>query len=707
MAANESGKKNGKKRVSGRRRRSVFRRKLSGISRRKLTGLFLAVVAALIVLLIRMAGINLTHGGEYTKQVLANNQSQYQSVSIAYKRGDILDSTGTTLATSVKQYRVILDCYAVNSDSAYKEPTEKALSDVFGIDTSTIDALLTGDGTKNSRYQVLLGGSTVTIKQKQAWDAYVDGTDDSSLSDEEKETRATDIQGVWFEEKYGRSYPLGSLACDVLGFVYDTDKAAWGIESYYNNTLSGVDGRKYAYYGSGTQLEQTIAAPVDGKTVELTLDANIQKAVEDTIESFNETYANGPYYSGRGAKNIGVVVMNPNTGAVFAMASSDPYDLNDPSSAISTQYTDEQIAAMSDDQKTEALESIWKNFCISDSYEPGSVYKPVVISSALQNGTLTGNETFYCDGGETVLGTRIKCSDPYGHGQETVGDLIKNSCNDGLMQVASLMGIDEFSQYQQMFGFGSRTGIDLSGEASGIINSADQMSALDLAVNSFGQGFTCTMIQEITAVSAVINGGNLVKPHLMSQVLNSDGSVEKTYGTVVQKEIISKDVSDLVRSYMKKSTDEGTSAYAKVDGYSMGGKTGTAQKIPRGNGKYLDSYIGFVPYNNPQVVIYVVVDEPNVEAQADNRYPQWIGRDILQQILPYMGISPDEASNPDNPYLQFDYTNPTGEQDVDEAADTNVPEVSGTEDASDTAGGNTEETDGYTNEEAGLDNTDD
>ena len=193
----------------------------------------------------------------------------------------------------------------------------------------------------------------------------------------------------------------------------------------------------------------------------------------------------------------------------------------------------------------------------------------------------------------------------------------------------------------------------------------------------------------------------------MSRILNSDGSVEKTYGTVVQKEIISKDVSDLVRSYMKKSADEGTSVYAKVDGYSMGGKTGTAQTIPRGNGKYLDSYIGFVPYNNPQVIIYVVVDEPNVEAQADNRYPQWIGRDILQQILPYMGISPDEASDPDNPYLQFDYTNPTGEQDVDEAADTNVPEVSGTEDASDTAGGNTEETDGYTNEEAGLDNTDD
>ena len=275
------------------------------------------------------------------------------------------------------------------------------------------------------------------------------------------------------------------------------------------------------------------------------------------------------------------------------------------------------------------------------------------------------------------------------------------------MQVASLMGIGEFSQYQQMFGFGSRTGIDLSGEASGIVNSSDKMSALDLAVNSFGQGFTCTMIQEITAVSAVINGGSLVKPHLMSRILNSDGSVEKTYGTVVQKEIISKDVSDLVRSYMKKSADEGTSVYAKVDGYSMGGKTGTAQTIPRGNGKYLDSYIGFVPYNNPQVIIYVVVDEPNVEAQADNRYPQWIGRDILQQILPYMGISPDEASDPDNPYLQFDYTNPTGQQDVDEAADTNVPEVSGTEDASDTAGGNTEETDGYTNEEAGLDNTDD
>jgi stage V sporulation protein D (sporulation-specific penicillin-binding protein) len=653
--------------------------------RRKLGALFVIFVIVLNLLLIRITYINAVSGEQYTKQALANSQSQYASSTLAYKRGDILDKNGTVLATSEKRYSVILDCKVTNSDDTYVEPTIKALVDCFGLDEGDMRNLLADVKTKDSQYQVVK--KEVTIEDKKAYDTY--------------KTSHSNIKGIWFEETYVRDYPLDSLASDVIGFTYDTDKADWGIESYYNNTLKGVDGRKYGYWGSDSVIEQTIVEPVDGDTIETTLDVNIQTIVEKYISQFNETYKAGPYSDTQGAENIGVVVMDPNDGSVLAMANNKQYNLNKPRD-LTDYYSKSEIAAMSDEQKTTALEDIWRNYCISDSYEPGSVYKPVTVSAALEDGTLTGNETFDCDGYEIVSGTKIKCSKTDGHGEETLSDVIKNSCNDGLMQIGAALGVDEFCRYQTGFGFGSRTGIDLSGEASGIIGSADTMGAVDLATASFGQGFTVTMIQEASAIASIVNGGTYYRPRVVSKVLDSSGATVKTYDGTVMKQTVSQDVSTLVKSYMKASVDDGTSVYAKVDGYSMGGKTGTAQKIPRGNGKYLVSWIGFAPYDNPQVLIYVIVDEPNVESQADSRYAQWLARDMLQEILPYMNIYPDEASDDTNPYLAFDFDKPDGEAEADTSADTNVPEPQGTEKSSDTAGGNTLETDGYTNEEAGL-----
>ena len=772
-------------------------RKLNALMRKKLAGLFVFVVLAFICLLIRMTYINASSGARYKRTVLANSQSQYSSTSLAYKRGDILDRNGNVLAASEKRYNVILDCFVVNSNEAYKEPTITALVNLFGADELTIRHLLEEEKTKSSQYQVV--AEKVTVEDKQAFDQYKEGSMDTSLSDDERNLRAN-TKGIWFEEEYVRVYPMGQLAGDVLGFVYDKDKADWGLEGYFNNTLCGVDGRKYGYWGSDSQIEQTIVDPVDGDTIKSTLDTNIQAIVENVIGNFESIYKNGPYSQTAAAKHIGVVVMNPNNGQILAMANSEQYDPNNPRD-LSAYYPQSQIDAMSSEQKADALNEIWKNFCVSDAYEPGSVFKPVTVSSALECGALSGAETFYCDGYETVAGIKIKCSDTEGHGQETLKDVVKNSCNDGLMQIGNLMGIDDFCKYQRLFGFGSRTGIDLSGESSGIIGGADTMGSVDLATATFGQGFTCTMVQEIAAISAVINGGNYFRPHMVSCVQNSDGVVSRSYDNVLMKEALSPDVSECLRDFMRASVESGTSQYAKVDGYSMGGKTGTAQKIPRGNGKYLVSWIGFVPAEDPQVLIYCVVDEPNVPDQADNRYPQWIARDILRQILPYMGIYPDEPTNSENEYLKMDFDNPTGEKVItsplemeentveeetpaqedegrsyiasidedgnllnedghfidaegylinddlnyvdendnvideefkiragekskapksgdetlneddadqlgtataDTVADTNVPEVQGNEDASETAGGNTLEADGYTNEEAGL-----
>lgn len=669
--------------------------RLSAGMRRKLAGIFLLTAAALVVLLIRITYINATSGDQYTRQVLSNSQSQYVSQAIACKRGNIIDSTGTVLATSTKKYNVILDCKIVNSDEDYTEPTVNALVDVLDLDEGTMRTLLADEKTKNSQYQVVK--KDISIEEKKRFDEYVNGTKDKPLTDAQVKERAN-IQGIWFEEEYVRSYPMKSLACDVIGFTYDRDQADWGVEGYYNPTLNGVDGRKYAYYGSGSTIEQTIVNAVDGQTVQLTIDANIQNIVEKYIQKFEDVYKKGPFGDNEAAKNVGVIVMNPNDGAVYAMASSKPYDLNSPRD-LSSYYTQKELSSMTTKAKTTAMEALWRNYCISDTYEPGSTFKPVTMASAIESGAVEENAKFVCDGYEVVSGTRIKCSNTDGHGEETLSDVIANSCNDGMMQIGALMGIDNFCSYQQLFGFGSRTGIDLSGEAAGIIGASDTMGSVDLATASFGQGFTCTMVQEAAAIGSVINGGIYYRPRIASRILNSDGTTAKTLDKVVMKQTISQEVSDLLRSYMKASVDEGTSVFAKVDGYSMGGKTGTAQKIPRGNGKYLVSFIGFAPYVDPQVEIYVVVDEPNVTDQADSRYPQWIARDALREILPYLNIYQDEEVK-ENIYQKMDLDNPKGEDPVtDAAADTNVPEPAGEEDEKNTAGGNTEETDGVTNEE--------
>ncbi len=658
----------------------------------------MAVVLALICLLIRMTYINATKGEQYRKQVLARSQSQYSSVSMAYKRGDILDRNGVVLATSEKKYNVILDCSVVNYSESYAEPTVKALTEVLGIDEELIRERLTSEETKNSRYQII--ARNISVEDKQAFDRYKNGTEEEPLTPEQAKERYY-VRGVWFEENYVRSYPLGALAGEVLGFTYDKDQADWGIEGYYNNTLCGVDGRKYGYWGSDSEIEQTIVDPVDGNSVKSTIDVNIQSVVEETILRFEDYYREGPYSNQQAAKNIGVVVMNPQNGAILAMATSEGYDPNNPRD-LTGYYSESEISAMTDARKAENLQKIWRNFCISDAYEPGSVFKPVTVSAALETGAVSFADRFLCDGYETVSGIRIKCSDTEGHGEESLLEVIQNSCNDGLMQVGSRLGVDAFCRFQSAFGFGSRTGIDLSGEASGIVGAADTMGSVDLATASFGQGFTCTMIQEISAVSSIINGGNYYRPHVVSSIIDPNGSTRQSYDSVLMQQTVSSDVSEFIKSAMRASVESGTSRYAKVDGYSMGGKTGTAQKIPRGNGKYLVSFIGFVPCDDPQVAIYCIVDEPNVEEQADNRYPQWIARDILMQILPYMNVYPDEPSNPENSYLAKDFDNPTGENEADTSADTNVPEPQGTGGSADAGGGNTREEDGYTNEEAGI-----
>ena len=616
--------------MSKRRKRkpSVLRHKFTVGMQKKLVMLFIAILLAFVILVGRITYINASSGEDYTKTVL--DQQQYMSRSIPFKRGDIVDTNGTKLATSERVYNVILDAKVLLSDETKKAEniaaTKKALKSYFQIKASAVDAIIAD--SPDSRYNILKKG--ISYDDAKAFEA--------------AEKKNSKIKGIWLEEDYVRKYPYNTLACDVLGFSVSGNVGASGLEASYNSTLNGTDGRRYGYQNEDSAIENTVKEPINGNTIVTTIDANLQSIVEKHLEEFNQAHTDEAQ-EGMGFKNGAVIMMNPNTGEVLAMASSPTYDLNNPRD-LSAVYTEDEIKAMNDVETVEALNGMWSNFCVTDAYEPGSVVKPIVMASALEKGAIQETDTFVCDGSQTFGDTMIKCAVyPSAHGTETLGEVIANSCNDAMMQIGAKMGATQFIKAQSLFNFGTRTGIDLPNEGAGIIHTKDSMGETELACSAFGQGFTCTMIQEINAMSSVINGGYYYQPHLVTKVLDSNGGTIKTISPILLKQTISSRISSDIRSYMALSVQQGTSRHSKVQGYSSGGKTGTAEKYPRGNGKYLVSFIGFAPVDDPAVVIYVVVDEPNVEDQANSTYPQYIAQGILSELLPYLNVVPDESED--------------------------------------------------------------
>ncbi len=694
------------------RKRKKPQPKINHTMRGKLVGLFAVVILALVCLLGRITYINATSGTKYKKRVLLQAQQSYQSSVLPAKRGNIYDCNGNLLATSQKVYTVILDCKEVNDEKHdYVDATVKALVDVLGIDEDDIRKKLTDPATSSSQYQILK--KQITMDQKKAFEEYASPGEDSGLSEKELEERAN-VQGVWFEEDYLRIYPFDELACDTIGFTLSRETADAGLEGYYNSTLMGTDGRQYGYINDESDAEQTIMEPVTGESIETSLDVGAQQIVEKYVNGFKASM---------GAKNIGVIVMRPSTGEIIAMDGGDRYDLNNPRD-MSQVYSQEEIDKMSDEETVTALNAMWGNFCVTDAFEVGSVVKPIVMAGALEKGKISATDTFTCDGGETFGAngdTYIKCAVwPDAHGTETLREVIANSCNDGMMQIAAKMGTEAFLKAQSLFNFGSRTGIDLPNEGAGVIHTTETMGETELACSAFGQGFTCTMLQEINAMCSVINGGYYYQPHLVTAVKDSSGGTVRTINPVLLKQTISSDISADIRSYMQASVQEGTSRTSKVEGYSSGGKTGTAEKLPRGNKKYIVSFITFAPVENPQVLMYVAVDEPNAEEQADSKYPQYIAQGILSELLPYLNVTPDESEDGTIPKTELwegfkgNLVDASGntvdvnvgtddEGDQKEAiSDTNVPEPP--EDSEEDAEqDNDMESEGLTNEEAGLD----
>lgn len=603
------------------KRRNPFRRKFNKTMQKKLVMLFAAIVLAFVFLVGRITYINAASGDKYTKLVL--DQQQYESRTIPFKRGDIVDRNGTKIATSERVYNVILDMKVMLSKEAYVEPTIQVLKDCFKIAEEDIRTLM--DKNPSGRYNILKKGVDYETAQKF----------NKIESDSEK---YPNVKGVWLEEDYVRKYPYNTLASDVIGFTVNGNVGSNGIEAAYNSILNGTDGREYGYQDESTSFEQTVKEPENGQTIMSTIDLQVQSIVEKHILEFNEEHKNQAR-EGEGSLDTAVIVMNPQNGEILAEASYPNYDLNNPRD-LTKYYTEEQIKAMSDEEKLDTLNSLWNNFCVSDTYEPGSTFKPFVISAGLETGVLTGEETYTCGGVLHVGDHDIHCSNRDGHGSQTLKQSLENSCNVALMQIGEALGAEEFTRYQELFGFGELTGIDLPGEASteGLLYEAENMDAASLATNAFGQNFNVTMTQLAASFCSLVNGGNYYEPHVVKQIQDENGNVTETKDPVLVRKTISKETSDIIKDYMYGVVEEGTGKTAAVEGYAIGGKTGTAEKLPRGNGKYLVSFIGYAPQENPQVVVYVVINEPNAAGQANSGFATELASNIMEEIFPYLGI---------------------------------------------------------------------
>ena len=603
--------------------------------RKKLVILFVMVLLAFVVLGVRLVLINTQKGDEYTHTVLS--QRHYDSVTLPYQRGSIVDSKGTTLAVSKKVYNVILDVSVLNY---YEERTEgttaatlAALQKCFGLNVQEISRYVAEH--PDSKYYVLM--KKMEYEEIQPFLSMVD---EASASEE-----LTDIKGVWFEEEYIRYYPLGTVACDVLGYTNSGNAGAYGLEEYYNDVLNGTNGREYGYLNEDSNLERTTIPAVDGNTLVTTIDANIQKIVEEKLTEYNAAYANNYREGEDGSYNTGCIIMEVDTGNILAMAGYPFFDLNQPRNA-ELYFTPEEIAAVEENGGTvgEMLAERWKNYCISATYEPGSVAKPFTVAMALDSGAITGNETYYCGGLLEIGGYKIRCHNRYGDGEINVSNAVAQSCNVALMHIADTTGEKTYLKYFEEFNFGLKTNVDLTGEArtASLVFNENTMGPTELATSSFGQGYNVTMIQMITAFCSLVNGGYYYEPHMVSQILSADGSVIENIEPRLLKQTISATTSDQIIEYCNEVVISGTGKKARPAGYAIGGKTGTAETVVNGvrsDYDYVVSFMGYAPADDPQIAIYVVIDRPNMADQTGGTAEAClITKEILTEVLPYFNI---------------------------------------------------------------------
>lgn len=594
---------------------------LNRMMKSRLSVLFIIFILAFIYLSLRLGLITFVENQNYNQRVLYQYiTKQTMSDDIVPRRGQIMDRNGIVLAENMRLYNIIFD---PNGMIAQPEEVRTAsmtyiANYIPGVTTLQLEQYLIDYPTLQYK-KIASGYAPEAVEQLRL-----------AIQNDE-------VEGVYLEGYYERHYPYDTLASDVIGIYDNAGNARYGVEEFYNEYLTGIYGRLYGYVDEGVFVQQEEVLAENGYDINITLDFTIQKHVEAALMNYMETHV---------AASANAVVMNPQTGEILAMASYPTFDLNEPFD-LSDVIDAETLEAMTADEKLTAQYTLWKNFNLTDTFEPGSTFKALVFAAALEEGVIDMDHMFHCDGYKRVDIYDISCWNTSGHDDLTTQEALINSCNVAFMDMGELMGREMMYDYMQMFGVNQITGIDMNAEGGvSDVNTYDEseLNITELATSSFGQGFNMSPLQIITAFASLVNGGYLYEPHIMSSVVDETGHIVASNEPLVIRQVISEETSDIMRESLQLVVEEGTGKRAYIEGYHIGGKTGTAEKGPRDSDKLVVSFVGYAEDEEAEVVTFVWIDEPVSDIEGvdpSSRLAVEVFVDIMDDVLPYMGVFPD------------------------------------------------------------------
>lgn len=620
-------------------------------TKKKIFVVAIGMILALVLLIGRLGYLMILKSEYYMEKAESLHERER---SIKAKRGIIYDRNGVELAGN----KPVCSISVIHSQITDEESVVEALCEVLGLEEETVRNKVEAN----------------TIREK-------------IKSNVEKETadilREMNLDGVMVDEDYKRYYPYDSLASKVLGFTGSDNQGIVGLEVAYEDILSGTPGSILTLTdANGLEIENEAESriePISGNNIYTSIDVNIQKYAEQAATKVLKQ---------KQAQRVSVVLMNPQNGEIYAMVNVPEYNLNDPYTLVNVEdlyvnppddsgdedtvtttaqsgveqeeNREDKNEEMTEEEMQDALNSMWRNFCINDTYEPGSTFKLVTATAALEEGVVKLEDTFSCPGYRMVEDRRIRCHKVAGHGTETFKQGFMNSCNPVFIDVGARVGVSNMYKNYKKLGLFEQTGVDLPGEASSIMHKEENVKAVELATMSFGQSFQITPLQLLRAASAVINGGTLVTPHFGVYATDEEGNTTETFSYPEQENVIEKSTSETMKELLEAVVAEGSGNKGQVAGYRIGGKTATSEKLPRGNGKYIASFLGFAPADNPQIIGIILIDEP-VGTYYGGTIAAPVMAEIFSNILPYMGIEAD--------YTQTDTTNSSAIVDFEDTVE--------------------------------------
>lgn len=609
-------------------------------TRKKIFVIALLIILALLLLIGRLGYLMIAKSEYYLAKAEALHDRER---SIKAKRGIIYDRNGVELAGN----KPVCSISVIHSQVTDEDKVVDALCEILELEEASVRKKVQAN----------------TIREK------IKSNVDKEIADQLRELH---LDGVMIDEDYKRYYPYNTLASKVLGFTGSDNQGIVGLEVAYESVLAGTPGSILTLTdANGQEIENEAESriePIAGNNLYTSIDVNIQKYAEQAATKVLKA---------KQAKRVSVVLMNPQNGEIYAMVNVPEYNLNEPYTLVNVEdlysKTSEEDAEtettikeeeeksgdtekeeMTEQEKQDALNNMWRNFCINDTYEPGSTFKLVTATAALEEGVVKLDDTFNCPGFRIVEDRRIRCHKVGGHGTETFKEGIMNSCNPVFMDVGARVGVANMYKNYEKLGLFEKTGVDLPGEASSIMHKQENVKAVELATMSFGQSFQITPLQLLRAASAAVNGGTLVTPHFGLYATDEEGNQIKKFTYATRENAIRKDTSETMKELLEAVVAEGSGSKGQVEGYRVGGKTATSEKLPRGNGKYISSFLGFAPANNPQIIGIILIDEP-VGVYYGGTIAAPVMSEMFSNILPYLGIEADYAEEKEQTVFFSDF----------------------------------------------------